>query len=211
MNAKIVPAPRTSVRSQLIRPLVAGLAATTGGSLSAAIIHDNTVTGGSNGVFSITPLTGHDFNLSVSSGTMPTLKPVSSPGTPSSAVVYAGNASDAITSGSQSFGTTIDGSDTFVSGVSVAPDPGRNYLGFSMLDGSTTLYGWMDITYNSGNGTGSAFFNEWAYDDTGAGIEVGAIPEPASTGAVTAVAALLAGSAVVWKRRRNKLASAVAA
>ena len=48
---------------------------------------------------------------------------------------------------------------------------------------------------------GSGSVEQWAYEDSGAPIQVGAIPEPATAGAL---AALLAGSTAAWKRRRRE-------
>jgi hypothetical protein len=79
-----------------------------------------------------------------------------------------------------------------------APGTSR-YAGFQFeLDGSD-VYGWMQIDYSS---TGDTFtVSEWAYDDTGAGIEIGAlIPEP-STALLLALG--LAGLGLCAARKRS--------
>jgi len=50
------------------------------------------------------------------------------------------------------------------------------YVGFTFLEGGTTpLYGWLYLSFDSAT---SATITEWAFDDTGAPIIVGAVPEP---------------------------------
>ena len=194
----------TARASRLLRPLATGLALTSAGSLSAAIVYNNTPV--TSGDFAVTP-GSNDFSLYVDPGFYnsgwgapgdPDYKPeMSFPST-----VQVTPLTGAAMTGAVGFGEMIDGSDTFDSnGNSVT---GTQYLGFSITEG-TTIYGWMSVTHNSGTGSGSGSVNEWAYDDSGMGILVGqttAIPEPATTAAAFA---LLAGSAAVLKRRRQKV------
>jgi len=50
------------------------------------------------------------------------------------------------------------------------------YVGFTFLQNDTTpVYGWMQLTFDS---TSSATAVEWAWDDSGAPIGVGVVPEP---------------------------------
>lgn len=58
----------------------------------------------------------------------------------------------------------------FVDGVS-------GYIGFEMeIAGPTTVYGWIRVTLSNESAPG--VIHEWAYDDTGAPLAVGVIPEP---------------------------------
>ena len=68
------------------------------------------------------------------------------------------------------FGGSTDNFTTFTSGT-------RGYLGFSVvLEDATVAYGWTEVTLQSDNTPG--MIHAWAYDDTGASIAVGAVPEP---------------------------------
>ena len=72
------------------------------------------------------------------------------------------------------------------------------YAGFQFdLDG-TSVYGWMKVRVESNSFT----LEQWAYDNTGAGIEVGAIPEP-STALLLGLGLAGLAAAGVKKRRRN--------
>ena len=166
---------------------------TSAGSLSAEVVYNNTPVTGTQ-FFAINP-PDDDFQLNVYAGDESNtsyvhLKPQTGAALTPEAALH-----DVI-GGENSFSTSF-----------VDVPSGQHYYGFSLTDGSTA-YGWLSVTNDPGFGTGTGTVNEWAYDTTGASIEVGqitAIPEPATTAAVTA--ALLAGSAAVWKRRRQKLAA----
>jgi len=63
------------------------------------------------------------------------------------------------------------------------PNPGwvagdLGYAGFRFDDGGTTVYGWLQIEL--ANGLDDYTILQWAYDDSGAPITVGAIPEPST-------------------------------
>jgi hypothetical protein len=82
--------------------------------------------------------------------------------------------------------------------------PGNEgFLGLTILLNTTTVYGWADVTLNNLDGTTNGLpvytLHGFAYDDTGAPIAAGAIPEPSS------IALLAAGAAGVLalKRRRK--------
>jgi hypothetical protein len=100
---------------------------------------------------------------------------------------------------------TVDGMTAFSSSLVLAN--GDNYYGFSLPTGSTPLYGWLSATTVNLVGPNLPTFTltGYAYENTGASIQVGTVPEPS---AVTM--ALLAGSAAVWRRRRNREVTAAA-
>ncbi len=182
------------VTSRLLHPLTAGFMLTSAGSLSAEIVYNNTPVTGTQ-FFAINP--GDDFQLSVYEGNETNLSTVHLKPQPGAMLTPEASLNDVISDG-----------DTFSDTFADVPS-GQHYYGFSLTDGST-VYGWMSVTNVPGFGTGTGTVNEWAYDTTGASIAVGqitAIPEPATT---AAVAALLAGSAAVWKRRRQKLSATAA-
>ena len=56
-------------------------------------------------------------------------------------------------------------------------DPTPQYVGFRFDPGGsgTTVYGWFRMTYDSAS---NATIDQWAWEDSGAGIAIGAIPEP---------------------------------
>jgi hypothetical protein len=77
----------------------------------------------------------------------------------------------------------------FVEGV-------ESYFGFAFVPngGSETYYGWVSLEVTANNPGGRV--TGWAYENTGAPIRVGAVPEPASV--------LLLGllPLMAWRRRR---------
>ncbi len=77
---------------------------------------------------------------------------------------------------------------------------GNGYIGMRDISGN---YGWANVTYVQGT---SLTLYGLAYDDTGAGIQAGAVPEPADA---ALLGALVAGSAAAMAaRRKRKLARA---
>ncbi|MFT6576361.1 MAG: hypothetical protein ACJA16_004569 [Akkermansiaceae bacterium] len=56
----------------------------------------------------------------------------------------------------------------------------EDYLGFRLTlnDTSGPFYGWMRVTLTAN--TSGAFIHDWAWDNTGAGITSGTVPEPES-------------------------------
>lgn len=79
---------------------------------------------------------------------------------------------------------------------------GDNYIGFQ-FNSSSPLYGWARIEIDLGNagvGDETLTIAEWAYEDSGGDILVGAVPEPSSFALMAAGAA----GVLAWKRRRRK-------
>lgn len=119
------------------------------------------------------------------------------------------------------FGETISSSSTWSNmvtngGVAFASSdwgsPGASntgYVGISFVSGSSTYYGWAEITYSSSIGgtlIGYAY-NTVAGGGITAGQTVSAIPEPATTAACVGALALL--GAVWWRKNRSRRAETV--
>lgn len=81
-------------------------------------------------------------------------------------------------------------------------------VGFRFNKGGNTHYGWAAWTINLQNaGATILTISEWAYNDTAnAGIQVGAVPEPAHTG--VALGLLAAGAAGLHRWRESKKSAA---
>jgi hypothetical protein len=83
------------------------------------------------------------------------------------------------------------------------------YLPFKFTDitqvGSPVYYGWVDVSLNNpDNGTGPDLtIFSYAYDNTGATIPMGAVPEPAPT-SLFALGALTLGASGVRAWRKNR-------
>ena len=75
--------------------------------------------------------------------------------------------------------------------------PTTNYAGFQFEIEGTPVFGWLKLTVESNTFT----LDEWGYDNTGAPIEVGAIPEP-STALLLGLG--LAGLAAAGAKARNR-------
>ena len=84
-------------------------------------------------------------------------------------------------------GETVDGSLAYTSDASLVvagtPSPGwsagaTGYAGFSFDNGGTMNYGWLQIQVGAGLDDFTVL--EWAYEDSGAAIVVGAVPEPST-------------------------------
>lgn len=108
-------------------------------------------------------------------------------------------------------GATIDSSLTFDTEEEIAADwttGGIGYMGFRFSPSGTPLYGWMRVQTGSGdpgNGGGPGFpatVIDWAYEDSGAGITVGVVPEP-STIALGLLSAGAVGVAAFRKRKKS--------
>lgn len=82
----------------------------------------------------------------------------------------------------------------------------EGYIGFRYKSAvtDTILYGWASVTITPGF-SGSFTINEWAYDASGASIQVGqtsAIPEPANVAVGLGALALGAAGLMRWRKRK---------
>lgn len=75
---------------------------------------------------------------------------------------------------------------------------GDQYLGFKFVSGGTTLYGWALVNLTMSSIT----IDQWAYEDSGVGIHLGAIPEPRDSVARLAALALGAAGLRSWRRKK---------
>jgi hypothetical protein len=72
------------------------------------------------------------------------------------------------------------------------------YLGLSFASGANVFYGWVRVSIN--NSAGSFVVNDWAYENSGAGILAGAVPAP---GALGLLALGPAGLGILRGRKRQ--------
>jgi hypothetical protein len=72
------------------------------------------------------------------------------------------------------------------------------YLGLSFASGANVYYGWVRVSIN--NSAGSFVVNDWAYENSGAGILAGAVPAP---GALGLLALGPAGLGILRGRKRQ--------
>ncbi|HLS29048.1 MAG TPA: hypothetical protein VK041_10385 [Opitutales bacterium] len=74
----------------------------------------------------------------------------------------------------------------------------RGYVGLRFIESGTTYYGWADVAYTRNR---EIVLYSFAYEDSGAPIYAGTvIPEPKSA---ALLAALLSGSAILYRRRQK--------
>lgn len=94
-----------------------------------------------------------------------------------------------IISGGRNFATyanpIINGNFSLQNGFSSGVE---GIFGFKFNPGGTVLYGWAKVTMIPA--TNTLTVSEWAYEDTGASIPAGVVPEPATTAAGLGVLAL---------------------
>ena len=126
-------------------------------------------------------------------------------GRPSTGVVLssgkAANLADGtLISSASSFSGTMPAGTGFYGGVNI-PTGQTGYIGFRFdpngVAGVQTWYGWMRISVGSNvSPTSNGNVIDWAYDNTGAGIQAGVVPEPSS------IALLAMGAAGLLALRR---------
>ena len=56
----------------------------------------------------------------------------------------------------------------------------NKYLGFSFASGASLFYGWARVSVNQASG--SFVVHDWAYENSGGGIQTGAVPAPGALG-----------------------------
>lgn len=78
------------------------------------------------------------------------------------------------------------------------------YMGFQFEKDGATLYGWAEVVMSYDDQFGAFQVNSWAFDDTGAPIQVGVVPEPAATGVGLGALALGAAGVIRWRKNRQK-------
>lgn len=107
-------------------------------------------------------------------------------------------------------GATIGSSSSFKTNWSYMDRPGwtsadsdwvtgadaSGFLGFSFEISGDVKYGWLAVTYNSAANT--LVMGDFAYEDSGASILAGAIPEPSSLGLL-----VLGATGLLARRRRQ--------
>lgn len=82
----------------------------------------------------------------------------------------------------------------------------QKYLGWQFKDGGALRYGWVEVSLGIGTGTGPRVtIYGYAYDNSGAQITMGAVPEPAPM-AILAIGALTLGAKGVraWRHNRTR-------
>ncbi|MFD0895741.1 PEP-CTERM sorting domain-containing protein [Luteolibacter ambystomatis] len=100
--------------------------------------------------------------------------------------------------GTLNFLTGFGGSDSHTgNGVGQFASGTEGYIGFKLTpnDDSGTFYGWMRVVFSNDGSTG--VIRDWAYETSGSGITVGAVPEP------SAFALLGLGAAGLLRRKRK--------
>lgn len=100
--------------------------------------------------------------------------------------------------GSLNFLTDFGGSDSHIgNGAGQFASGTEGYIGFKFTpnDDSGTFYGWMRVALSNDGSTG--VIRDWAYETSGSGITVGAVPEP------SAFALLGLGAAGLLRRKRK--------
>ncbi|MEO0509775.1 MAG: hypothetical protein AAF065_07950 [Verrucomicrobiota bacterium] len=95
---------------------------------------------------------------------------------------------------------TFSAGGTFYNGGTFDNSLGQ-YAGVAFDSGSGIRYGWLQLQFDQVANTINLV--DFAYDDSGADIAAGAVPEPAHA---PVIAALLAGSAAACMRRQQKKA-----
>jgi hypothetical protein len=114
------------------------------------------------------------------------------------------------TGSTNSLGGTFRKNTTGGSAVSHAPNAGyaNKYLLFQFNDSSSAgavRHGWAEMSLAIGASTGpDVTIHRWAYDDSGAEILAGAVPEPATAAAATGMALVMGAAGLrAWRKQRQ--------
>lgn len=84
-------------------------------------------------------------------------------------------------------------------------DGEAGFMGFRFNPSGTTLFGWAEVVIASGTSYGEFEVLRWAYEDSGASIQVGAVPEPKATGTGLGWLALGAAGLRRWRGARSSV------
>lgn len=176
-------------------------------SASAAYIYDLTTSYSVGDTFSFDGTAAGELTLFSMTGGMGLRLGLQAPGTSTAELVIGMMASLSFLS----VGDTVDGSLTVEpQGLVVrndVPNPGwipgnPGYAGFVFDNGTGPLYGWLYLDFDA---SGTSFtVTQWAYEDTGAAIQVG-VPEP-NTALLLGLG--LAGLAMGLRSRRRRRSAA---
>jgi len=107
-------------------------------------------------------------------------------------------------------GTLVSAASTFASAGTTTTNAGtplnfnssNNYMGFRFLNGASQLeYGWVQISLSGTAGAQPRSIIGYAFENTGAGILVGAVPEPTTTALLGVMAAGALGVRA-WRKRK---------
>jgi len=124
-------------------------------------------------------------------------QPVRESATDSSAIVNLTNGS--LVAPSQVYFNAPAGSTTHIgtnSGQFASGSDG--FIGFKLIDNSAAgpYFGWMRVNFSNTGASGTVV--DWAYDNTGSAISVGAVPEPGSIALL-----VLAGTLILLRREKR--------
>lgn len=162
-----------------------------------------------NGVFGTTPASAPGWNLNPWGST--TFNVWANNTADAMAGVISGLGGSTTLVDNLAFGTLVDGSGVYArtgssetTGATAFTLNGTtNYIGFRFFNTATGAvnYGWASFTLGATTGGQPRTLVSFAYDNTGAGINVGAIPEP-STFALLGVMAMGALGVRAWRKRK---------
>jgi len=126
--------------------------------------------------------------------TAPSWQPVRSAASNTDPIVSLGIG--AVVSGGVLVGNDFGASGGSNSHFPAFPSGTPGYIGFQLeLDDATLVNGWMEVTLQDDNTPG--IIHQWAFEDSGASIRVGQIPEPGQT-----VLSLLGLTLLALRRRK---------
>jgi hypothetical protein len=179
-------------------------------------INDPSTTAGiylniANGVFAVTPGGAPGWNLNPWGSSSFNLWANNSANAMDGVVVNFTGGSSATASDNLPFGTLIDGTWTYGRTASVettgltaiALNSSNNLFGFRFFNSVTSSidFGWVRISLGATSGAQPRAVVEYAYEDSGAGIGAGVIPEPTTMALLGTMAAGALGVRA-WRKRK---------